>query len=193
MSLYTSAYLKQISKNKTLNESTKMFSEKDKIHASFDIFLSHSYLDKEEVEGLYIELTRMGFKVYVDWIIDPNLDRTNVTKESATLIRNRLRSSKTLLLAVSTNASISKWMPWELGHVDGNTNKCAIIPVSRDANPPKSYKGVEYLSLYPFISKTSIITGIEKIWIIEESKKYVAFDEWLAGKPPYQRYTDIFQ
>lgn len=123
MSLYTSAYLKQISKYKNLNESTKMFSEKDKIHTSFDIFLSHSFLDKDEVEGLYIELTRMGFKVYVDWIIDPHLDRTNVTKESATIVKKRLHSSKSLLLAVSINAATSKWMPWELGYVDGHTNQ----------------------------------------------------------------------
>lgn len=64
-----------------------MFSAQNEAHISFDIFLSHSYLDKEDVEGLYIELTRMGFKVYVDWIIDPNLVRTNVTKTTATIFK----------------------------------------------------------------------------------------------------------
>ena len=77
----------------------------------FDIFLSHSFLDQREVKGLYIELTDLGYRVYVDWIADPQLDRNNVTKESAELIRNRMKSSKTLLLAISENAEMSKWMP----------------------------------------------------------------------------------
>ena len=99
--IYTNTYLRTLSRTKTLTESRKMFSAQSEPHTSFDIFLSHSYLDKEDVEGLYIELTRMGFKVYVDWIIDPNLDRTNVTKATATIIQNRLKCSKALLLAIS--------------------------------------------------------------------------------------------
>ena len=59
-----------------------------KLIRGFYIFLSHSFLDKDEVEGLYIELTNQGYSVYVDWIIDPHLDRTNVTKASAKLIQN---------------------------------------------------------------------------------------------------------
>ncbi|WP_416850670.1 hypothetical protein [Flavobacterium sp. LT1R49] len=36
------------------------------------------------------ELSNQGYSVYVDWIIDPELDRNNITKKSATLIRSRL-------------------------------------------------------------------------------------------------------
>lgn len=194
MALYTSAYLKGLLKTKTLNESTKFFSEKSKTHTSFDIFLSHSFLDKDDVEGLYIELTRMGFIVYVDWIVDPELDRKNVTKESATLIRNRMKISKTLLLAISVNASVSKWMPWELGFVDGLTSRCAIIPVSDSTlNVPNSYKGFEYLSLYPFIKKHPTSQQIEKLWVIESAKKYVIFESWLRlGKQPETQTINIF-
>lgn len=192
MSLYTSNYLKQLSRNKTSSESTKIFSERNKTHTSFDIFLSHSYLDKEEVEGLYIELTRFGFTVYVDWIIDPLLDRNNVTKASATLIKNRLKSSKSLLLALSINASVSKWMPWELGLVDGNTNRCALIPVSKEINTPNSYKGVEYLSLYPFIKKAPTIIGTQKLWSIEEANKYIVFDDWITGIDPKLQNIHIY-
>lgn len=73
-----------------------MYSARNEVHTSFNIFLSHSFLDKDEVEGLYLELTHMGYKVYVDWIIDPYLNRNNVTKATANHIRNRLKSSKTL-------------------------------------------------------------------------------------------------
>lgn len=190
--IYSSSYLKGLANTKTLNESQRMFSAKNETHTYFDIFLSHSFLDKSEVEGLYIELTRMGFKVYVDWIIDPHLDRNNVTKVTATHIHNRLKSSKTLFLAISVNASMSKWMPWELGYVDGNTNKCAIIPVSHENFPASSYRGIEYLSLYPFVKKQRDTNGKERLWVIEEARKYVVFDSWLTGSRPLNQSTPIF-
>ena len=161
MPLYNSQYLKELAtsiKGKRLifeaKESArtrnKLFRSSDKFE-SFDIFLSHSFDDKEIVHGLYLELTAKGYKVYVDWIIDSHLDRSNVTKSSAELIRRRMKSSKSLLLAISANAAMSKWMPWELGYVDGNTNRCAIIPVSEEASSYRSFNRVEYLKLYPYI------------------------------------------
>jgi hypothetical protein len=107
MPLFTSSYLKSLSSKKVINESrVKMFSTNK--NEKFDIFLSHSFLDRDEVKGLYFELTNLGYKVYVDWIIDKHLDRTNVTKNTAELIRKRLKNSKSLLLAISTNANLSK-------------------------------------------------------------------------------------
>jgi len=191
MALYTSNYLKNLSQRTSLNESQRMFSE-SKSKTSFDIFLCHSFLDKDEVKGLFIELTKMGFSVYVDWIVDPQLDRTNVTKESATIVRNRLHSSKSLLLAISVNASISKWMPWELGYVDGYTSNCAIIPVSRDTTPPSSYKGVEYLSLYPFISRIEDTNNQMRLWTVEQADKFVLFENWVRGTKPFSRNQRIF-
>jgi hypothetical protein len=193
MAIYTSNYLKNLSQRKTVLFSSQILNESKKTHTSFDIFLSHSFLDKDEVEGLYIELSNQGYSVYVDWIIDPELDRNNVTKKSATLIRSRLKSSKTLLLAVSVNATVSKWMPWELGYVDGNTNKCAIIPISKSDYAPNSYVGVEYLSLYPFIKKVQTRGLGEKLFVIEETLKYIIFDDWLKlGDQPKAQEANIF-
>lgn len=89
-------------------------------------------MDKEVVKGLYNTLTEQGFSVYVDWIVDPDLNRSFVTKESAEKIRKRMDQSRSLLYAISTNAEMSKWMPWELGYVDGIPgHKCAILPVTK--------------------------------------------------------------
>jgi hypothetical protein len=193
MALYTSTYLKGLSKNRSLNESTRFFSSNLKSQTSFDIFLSHSFLDKDEVEGLYLELSKLGYSVYVDWIVDPHLNRNNVTKESASLIRLRMLSCKSLLLATSTNSAISKWAPWELGYIDGNTSKCAIIPISSETIAPNSYKGVEYLSLYQFVKKVPTIGLGEKLFIIEEANKYVLFDDWLRkGIQPQIQSINIF-
>jgi len=196
MAIYTSEYLKGLaSKNRVLLESQqKLFSERKVAeNTEFDIFLSHSFLDKSEIQGLYQELTDFGFKVYVDWIVDPHLDRKNVTKTSAKLMQTRLKFSKSLLLAISTNAAMSKWMPWELGYVDGNTNKCAIIPVSNERNPPKYFKGTEYLLLYPFIKKVKTENGIDKLWVIESEFGYSIFDTWiLTGVIQQNRNVNIF-
>lgn len=112
MPLYSSSYLKQLSANTRSSVKSRLFTESKNRVSGFDIFLSHSFLDKEEVEGIYLELTNKGFSVYVDWIVDPTLNRENVTKQSAELIRNRMKSSKSLLLALSTNTGFSKWIPW---------------------------------------------------------------------------------
>lgn len=44
---------------------------------------------------------------------------------------------------------MSKWMPWELGVVDGKTNKCFIMPVQKEDETINSRQ--EYLLLYPVI------------------------------------------
>jgi TIR domain len=191
MPLFTSTSLKERSLQKSFSERQVLLNESSKKHYSFDIFLSHSFLDKEEVEGLYLLLTGMGYTVYVDWIIDPHLDRKNVTKSTAELIRSRMKSSKSLLLAISTNAVMSKWMPWELGFVDGNTNRCAILPVSQSSIQPKTFNRSEYLLLYPYIKKATIDYS-EKIYITESSNNYVVLDNWLKrNQNPIYNFKNI--
>ena len=115
----------------------------------FDVFLSYNINDKDVVKGIYYVLKNMGFKVYVDFMVDPQLDRRSVTKETAECIQSRLKHSKSLIYAQSSNAAMSKWMPWELGVVDGNTSKCFIMPVQKGYEIINSRQ--EYLLLYPVI------------------------------------------
>ena len=187
MAIFTSNYLRNKYSATLITEQKRMFSNVDKSQLKFDIFLSHSYLDREEVLGLYRELMEMGFLVYVDWIVDPELDRTNVTKATTELIRNRMKNSKSLLLAISINAAMSKWMPWELGFVDGNTNRCAIVPVSKDNLKRHSFDRVEYLKLYPYIDKELDKQQEMKLWVNDNEESYVIFDSWLSGSNPYKR------
>lgn len=185
MAIFTSNYLKSVSKDRTMNESVTLSGQQSRSHTRFDIFLCHSYLDKEEVEGLYLVLTRLGLNVYVDWIIDPHLDRSNVTKESAELVRKRLRSSSSLLLATSHNAEVSKWVPWELGYVDGNTQQCALVPVSKDNVNRSTFHRSEYLKLYPIIEKPNdLSTFSDRLFTVEDTYNYVDFQSWLKGSEP---------
>ncbi|MDR7371761.1 toll/interleukin-1 receptor domain-containing protein [Flavobacterium aquidurense] len=180
MALFTSNYLKSKYSSSIFIEQKRQFSNLNKSKLKFDIFLSHSYLDREEVLGLYRELSEKGFLVYVDWIIDPNLDRNNVTKETAEIIKNRMKNSKSLLLAISTNAAMSKWMPWELGFVDGKTDRCAIVPISRDNLT--SFNRVEYLKLYPYLD-----TASNTLWINYDSTTYISFQGWINGENSTRR------
>ena len=59
-------------------------------YKTYDIFLSHSFSDAELVLGAKKTLEREGYSVYVDWIEDAQLDRSNVTKETAQHIKDRM-------------------------------------------------------------------------------------------------------
>lgn len=187
MPLYTSKYLKSLSANKTINEKTRLFSDARRNTSKFDIFLSHSFLDKDEVEGIYIELTNKGYSVYVDWIIDPDLNRNNVTKESAELIRKRMRSSESLLLALSENADLSKWIPWELGFLDGQHTQCSLFPVSKSEIEKTKFERKEYLLLYPYI-KLAELEYRKEIILTESSNVYTTLNDWVRNKvqPSYK-------
>ncbi|MEZ0183132.1 TIR domain-containing protein [Flavobacterium oncorhynchi] len=187
MPLFTSEYLKRKSSVTSLNESVKVFTARNTRNMTFDIFLSHSFLDKQEVFGLYTELTALGYTVYVDWIVDSDLDRSKVTKQTAELIKERLKNSKSLLLAISTNATMSKWMPWELGIVDGNTDRCAIVPISQDNSNLYTFDRVEYLKLYPYLDIATDNSGAMRLWINEDSTTYTQFENWINGHNPTKR------
>jgi len=74
---------------------TAMLIESRKPSPKFDIFLSHSYLDKEVIFGLFVFFYNKGYKVYVDWVVDKDLDRTSVNKTTADIIKKRMRQSET--------------------------------------------------------------------------------------------------
>lgn len=176
MPLFKEEQLKRKVQNTSEFQKTRYIEESRK-HETYDIFLSHSYLDKEIVYGLFLELTQKGFTVYVDWIVDPSLDRQNVTKESAELIRKRMKSSKSLLLAISSNIALSKWVPWELGFVDGKTNKCAIIPISNEKLSEKTFKRFEYLLLYPYV-KLADFGNLGNFYVVDGPNNYEELKNW---------------
>jgi hypothetical protein len=121
----------------------------------FDVFLSHSIRDEELVLGIVEFLKQMGKEVYVDWIEDRQLLRSSVAPETAETLRQRMNQSSRLLYLATDNASSSKWMPWELGYFDGlKSGKVAILPLVDYSF--SSFKGQEYLGLYPALDKDDL-------------------------------------
>ena len=171
----TEQYVRAASAEKLLN-----FANTATASETFDIFLSHSREDAILIKGLRDELTDLGLRVYVDWIEDPQLDRSNVTAETAAQLRSRMRQAKCLLFATSEAAKKSVWMPWELGYMDGFRNsRVAIAPMVEDYQAGGEFKGQEYLGLYPYLDKTG-----DSLWIHKSSQRYVRFADWLEGKDP---------
>jgi len=161
-------------------ESQKLFS------LDFDIFLSHSSEDVVEVIGLKLLIEDLGYSVYIDWINDPELDRANVTKRNAGILRDRMNQCSTLLYAFSDNSSSSTWMPWELGYFDGLKGLVAVLPVSNDAKA--EFKGNEYLGLYPYIDfATPRNEESDVMWVNETTDTYVMYKDWITGRKPFKR------
>lgn len=145
--------------------------------ATFDVFLSYNIKNKDAVKAIYYVLTKKGLRVYLDRIVDPDMQRDNCGKATAQRIHNRLMNSKTLLYAQSPSAGQSNWMPWELGIVDGHTHKCFIMPVTSDAKQVTPKR--EYLSLYPYVKPDVnnvmkiVSEGAERIPFVTDFIQYV--------------------
>lgn len=162
---------------KLIAESKKFDSEK-----SYDIFLSHSYLDAAEIYILKTIIESFGFSIYVDWIENGVFNRNSVTKETAKLLKDRIVNCRCLFFTTSENSPKSVWMPWELGYFDGQKGKVAILPISKEFTDTEKYIGQEYLGLYPYITiNQASKTGKVTLYIHENEKTYINLESWLKS------------
>ena len=157
---------------------------------SFDIFLSHSYLDKVQVLALVKLFNKEHFSVYVDWMYDKQLSRKNVDVQTADLLRIRMKQSKGLSYLTTKNITNSKWCPWELGYFDGlKSSKCCILPIMEYGS---IFNGQEYLGLYPYLEFASLAgtdTGCY-FYICDQTRtNFIRLRDWLNGSTKYYRGT----
>jgi hypothetical protein len=164
-----------------LDREIKGYSDEDR----FDIFLSHRLIDydsllvlKDRIEDDY------RFTLYVDHVQDPFLDREKVQKETAILLRKRMGQCRCLLFATTSSSSESKWMPWELGYFDGLGRRVAILPVIEAGDASQNtYRGQEYLGIYPYITKDPGKAKREHLWATTSETTYCRLDLWIGGRP----------
>lgn len=165
---------------KLMEESSRFSTDK-----TYDIFMSHSYTDAEEIYGVKIEIENMGFSIYIDWIEDERLDRSRVSRETAERLKERMNNSRCLFYVASEASPHSTWMPWELGYFDGLKSRVAILPIVEQPRNDDYYRGQEYLGIYPYVS-VNTDEQIQKrtLFIKEREDKYVSLRQWLEGKEP---------
>ncbi len=156
--------------SKILNEQR----ENDSIFKSYNVFLSHAFKDSDLVLGAKAKLEECGLKVYVDWLEDYELDRSEVNKDTASLIRERMLRCDSLFYFTTNNSEYSKWMPWETGFFDGKRGKVAILPVINDDK--SGFIGREYLDLYPFVDFYK-----NEVWLNVDNKT-LQYKRWINGE-----------
>ncbi|MBP7795232.1 MAG: toll/interleukin-1 receptor domain-containing protein [Elusimicrobiales bacterium] len=193
MALFTKNELIKVSIKKSLYETADSILKKASLEFSedkiYDIFISHSYLDADEILQLKTIIENMGFTTYVDWIEDGQLDRVKVDKETAEILRKRMDCCKSLFFVTSENSSSSKWMPWELGYFDALKGRVAILPILQSSESTDEYRGQEYLGLYPYVTKDRIQDSDKiTLWVNENTDIHVSFEDWLEGKKPCKHY-----
>ena len=149
---------------------------------TYDIFLSHSIKDANLILGMKQIFEDLGYTVYVDWIDDPQLNRSSVTPATAEKLRQRMKSSKSLFYVTTANATNSKWMPWECGYFDGFKEKVAIVPIQKERTSSNSYSGQEYLGLYPYCLKEKNNNGVDKLWVHKDRGTYTTYDYWVKTR-----------
>ncbi|MDY6811025.1 MAG: toll-Interleukin receptor [Actinomycetota bacterium] len=155
----------------------------------FDVFLSHSVSDQRVILGVRKWLMSKGLSVYVDWIVDRQLDRSHVSPATAAVLRRQMHHSRTLIYATSRAASASRWMPWELGFFDGikGSQHISILPI--DDSTSAGYAGEEYLGLYKRIEQLTRSTGSKAGYAVSPSGTRVESVKSFAHDA--RRYEDI--
>ena len=169
-------------RDQIIYENAELF--KNNAQKMYDIFLSHSSLDKRLVLTLVELFNDAGYSVYVDWIEDRHLDRSTVSKETAEVLIKRMSGSRGLAYVATSNATNSKWCPWELGYFDGNKkSRCCVLPVVES----DSFRGQEYLGLYPYIRYSKVKgRNQDEFWVYNQgTDEYVILKKWLDGQNPY--------
>ncbi|WP_157264386.1 hypothetical protein [Azohydromonas aeria] len=115
----------------------------------YDVFLSHRKQDEQLIDELVdcIEM-ELGFTTYVDWKNSADeLDRGNVTPDTAAYLRNVMRHASSLIYVVGSDPAGSTWTPWELGFYDGRQSARRIgIYLPKGVHMPTDK--LHYLGLY---------------------------------------------
>lgn len=112
-------------------------------HKSFDLFLSHSSKDVDDLLRLKTMLNAQGINVYIDWVNDrEQLSRALTNKDTAKVIIERIKSCRAMMF-VNTEASLfSQWTPWELGYAHALGRKICVLQIGEVKETPA------YLEIY---------------------------------------------
>lgn len=145
-----------------------------------DVFLSHRFADRNAVQQLHDHIERdLGRSVYVDWIEQPDLDRSKVSPETAEHFREVMRACSCLIFYAGPNAAESKWMPWELGFYDGRqgARRIAIYVDDLATFEPGQQ---EYLGLYKrwWIDRQSLPGFLEQALDDTAAMNSATYDQW---------------
>lgn len=127
------ALMAAISKEQEQIESTKRY----------DVFLSHSSLDRDLVLEIKTILNSKGLSVYIDWVEDQGaLKRELTSVDTANVLVERIKKSRAILYIKTAQSTLSLWTPWELGYAQAIGKKITVLEVEYILGTP------QYLDIY---------------------------------------------
>lgn len=154
------------------------------------VFLSHKHDDLDDMKGVIGMLEReFNVNVYIDSMDGAMPKKT--CGETASRIKGKINDCDKFILLATEGAIESKWCNWELGFGDAkkSVNKSIAIFPMRETRF-SSYKGNEYLEIYPHIieenglSKYNDGSIIEKGYYVVEKRNgtdyYTPLKMWLS-------------
>jgi hypothetical protein len=168
----TIAYNKARSKGHvTLNES-RTFSESS---SRTSIFLSHSHNDRALIAQAKTFFENLGISIYVDWADETMPEKTSGI--TAQKIKRQIQKNDKFVFLATDNAIASKWCNWEVGIGDTyklTSDKICVLPL---ADNRLTWKGNEYLQIYPRIEESEYTKDYFKI--IYPNGSSVSLNKWL--------------
>jgi len=145
---------------------------------TYDIFLSHNINDKKVVKGLWIYLAKLGYTVYIDWIFDYEVNRANINRNTADMLKSRMKICHSMFYLVTPNSKQSIWTPWECGFFERQNGKIAICPILERKNI-REYEESGFLSLYPYVLFGKLKDEEEETLLVNDHSKIHTFKDWV--------------
>lgn len=166
----------------TINEQASIIRKAQARSPQGSTFLSHSSKDVDLLPGVVAILERHGAVVYIDKK-DESLPPTT-SRETATILRGRIRQSHKFLLLTTINSKESQWMPWELGLADGykSPQNTAIFP-GVDTAADRTWAEREYLGVYDRVVYGDLQGHPRPLFMVYNQEKHTATElsAWLKA------------
>lgn len=110
---------------------------------TYDLFISHSCLDKDIVRSVVKAANNVGMNCYVDWISDNDfLKRSLVSNYTKEVLKARMECASKLLFLSTDNSRKSSWVSFELDYFQ-NEVKREIVMIIADGTDAHEFRRIE--------------------------------------------------
>jgi hypothetical protein len=184
MAYLTKSDIRDFAQRETSQKAMRDYTDRAQFSAKHRVFLSHSHIDAHDISGddvknliaMLITLSlELGYEVYIDWL-DTGMP-SQTSEITASRIKEKIDGSDRFLLAATTNAVNSRWVPWELGYADKakGIDNIAVIPI---ADSSGQWEGAEYIRLYPTVQVS--ITNNLAVFQPSSTQNGVRIGYWMS-------------
>jgi hypothetical protein len=134
----------------------------------FDVFISHSSRDTDELILFFKKLNSLNLHIYIDWVNDKYaLKRELLNVNTANVILQRLNKSTALICYLTSTSIQSQWVIWEVGYFNGLGKPICIYN-------PDGIPIPIFFNIYPRLIET------DSVLCVETGDKIICLHDWVA-------------